>query len=253
MGDHYSYSFPGGLSIEYSLDNLIIRANSSDPRTGTLIILPLNDITQNNINSSFIFEEEDINSCAFTGVTSGNIQYKLHVDHNIYPDMTHIMLDINIRDGDDDDFDDNYGYNVLNLTRDASPQDAVFFSRLLDLGRAVRDGTPLPASHGIEGPAPAPALAPELRNLPANATNAITYDPIVNGTNMVNFQGEFDHGRYYKRNTFAQLPAGPNGRKRNPYTQQNIMNTRSYRARIPQPAEGGRRRKTRRRRRSKKN
>ena len=247
--DRY-YSFPGGLTIEYTpLVSLIIRNKSNDSSDST-IDLPLN------VNDpSFIFEENNlVNYYRFTGRTLDNIQFKLYVMHFInspwFDDKIRIDLQLNMR-GDDGVFDEYNGYKVSGLNiKITSPHDRAFLTRLIEIGRAVRDGTPLPASHGIEGPAPAPALAPELRNLPANATNAITYDPIANGTNMVNFQGEFDHGRYYKRNTFAQLPVGPNGRKRNPYTQQNIMNTRSYRARIPpQPVEGGRRRKTRRRRR----
>jgi hypothetical protein len=240
--DRY-YSFPGGLSIEYTpLDSLRIDIISDDSRAShKRIYLPLNDNGQ-----PFIFEENnETKHYIFTSLSSDNYDVSLHViDSPGVGDKIHISYDLTI---------DGIVYILSELVQNiTSPHDRAFLTRLIEIGRAVRDGTPLPASHGIEGPAPAPA--PELRNLPTNATNAITYEPIVNGTNMVNFQGEFDHGRYYKRNTFAQLPAGPNGRKRNPYTQQNIMNTRSYRARIPpQPVEGGRRRKTRRRRRSKKN
>jgi hypothetical protein len=246
--DRY-YAFPGGLTIKYyPLDVLRIRSESGDSTTE--IVLPLNAN-----DPSFIFEEHNVvNYYTFTGRTLDNNQFKLYVMHFInspwFDDKMRIDLQLNLR-GDDGAFDEDNGYKVSGLNRIiTSPHDRAFLTRLIEIGRAVRDGTPLPASHNLDGlpnvPVPAPAPAPELRNLPANATNAITYEPIANSTNMVNFHGEFEHGRYYKRNTFTQLPAGPNGRKRNPYTQQNIMNTRSYRARIPQPPEGGRRRKTRR-------
>ena len=91
--------------------------------------------------------------------------------------------------------------------------------------------------------------------LPANILNAISTTPIQNGNNMVNFQDEFAHGRYYTKNTFNQLqPHVYSGKKRNPYTQQNIEpgNIKRYRAKKAAPAEGGRRRKTKKRRVSKK-
>lgn len=245
MGDQYSYIFPGGLSIEYNHRKLL-RIGNALGALYTKLEMPLNDN-----DTPFMFEENnETNHYTFTSIVSDNSEFKLHVLVGPWSGQEiYIHLDFHI--------DDNV-FEVSEITRDVTSIDdrnniTKFISRLIEIGRAVRDGTPLPVSHNLDGPAPAPAQASELRNLPADATNAITYDPIANGTNMVNFHGEFDHGRYYKRNTFAQLPAGPNGRKRNPYTQQNIMNTRSYRARIPpQPAEGGRRRKTRCRRHSSK-
>lgn len=88
------------------------------------------------------------------------------------------------------------------------------------------------------------------RIVPANASNTLTYANISDGTNMVNFQGEFGHGRYYRKNTFNQIqPHEYSGKKKNPFTQQNIEpgNITRYTAR--KPAAGGRRRKTMKRRR----
>lgn len=117
---------------------------------------------------------------------------------------------------------------------------------LAQIGRALYNGRAMPNIENIDYVPPRRgargATVPAQRNIPANATNAITYAPITDGNQMVNFQGEFDHGRYYKQSTYDQLHPGPAGRKRNPFTQANITETTSYRARI----RGGNR-KTRRR------
>ncbi len=95
------------------------------------------------------------------------------------------------------------------------------------------------------------------RNIPANATNAISTNTIENGTNMVNFQGEFGHERFYTKNTFDKLqPHEYSGKKRNPFTQQIIEpgNITRYIAKKPAVTQGGRRhvRKIKRHRLSKK-
>ena len=79
--------------------------------------------------------------------------------------------------------------------------------------------------------------------LPTNATNAITFEPIEEGTNMVNFHGESESGRYYTRETYNSLTEP----KRNPYTRSIIKpsNVISYKARV----KGGKRRTLRDRRR----
>ncbi len=95
------------------------------------------------------------------------------------------------------------------------------------------------------------------RNIPANASNAVSYTNIVNGANMVNFHGEFGHGRFYTKNTFNQIqPHVYSGKKKNPFTQQNIEpgNIIRYTAKKAAALQGGRRRvrKTKKRRVSKK-
>ncbi len=64
--------------------------------------------------------------------------------------------------------------------------------------------------------------------LPVNAINAITFEPIQEGENMVNFHDEFEHGRFYTKSTYNSLHP-----KKNPYTKKNIRpdNVRYYKAR----------------------
>ena len=81
------------------------------------------------------------------------------------------------------------------------------------------------------------------RFLAAGAENTIMGDEIEDGDLMVNFQDEFGHSRYYKKSTYNSLQAGPDGQKRNPYTQQPIVNARTYTAVLGPPVEGGKRRK----------
>lgn len=71
------------------------------------------------------------------------------------------------------------------------------------------------------------------RNIPKNATNAISFEPIENNTNMINFHDEFSHGRYYTKNTFNKL-ALKNGKKENPYTKQkiNASNAKKYKSHL---------------------
>jgi hypothetical protein len=90
-----------------------------------------------------------------------------------------------------------------------------------------------------------------VRNVPENATNAVTFEPIQNGNEMVTFHGNLNRPnaqRYYKRSTFNSIATNSrSGLKRNPFTRQNIRptNVRGYTARIQR---GGKkqRRKTRR-------
>lgn len=95
------------------------------------------------------------------------------------------------------------------------------------------------------------------RVLPANAVNAISYNAIAEGTQMVNFQGEaaLKEPRYYTKNTFNQIvpyvhPHGAvvanTGYKMNPFTKARIEpgQVRQYTAHIAaQEQQGGRRRR----------
>jgi hypothetical protein len=84
-----------------------------------------------------------------------------------------------------------------------------------------------------------------VRNLPANATNSLTYEEIADGTNMVNFQGEgaLADPRHYTRESFNAIqryvhPHGAvvanTGYKLNPFTKQRIQpeNVTRYTARV---------------------
>jgi hypothetical protein len=89
--------------------------------------------------------------------------------------------------------------------------------------------------------------------VPANATNAVMFDDIEEDENMVNFHGEADLGRFYKRSTFNGLQENPiSGFKKNPFTRSTIRpgNVRRLTARKPAVAsqQGGRRGATHKRR-----
>jgi hypothetical protein len=90
----------------------------------------------------------------------------------------------------------------------------------------------------VAAPAP-PPIIPSIA-LPANSENVITYDPIQSGNVMVNFHGERNLGRYYKRSTYNGFGIDRQaGVKLNPFTRAPIRpaNITVYRA------EGGKRRK----------
>lgn len=78
-------------------------------------------------------------------------------------------------------------------------------------------------------------IVSESRNLPKNATNAITMEPIENGNTMVNFHDEYKHGRFYTKNTYDKFR-----KKENPVTREPILDTVFYKAKIV----GGRKKKT---------
>jgi hypothetical protein len=71
--------------------------------------------------------------------------------------------------------------------------------------------------------------------------NAITYEPIENGNEMVNFHGEKALGRYYKKSSFNSFAKNADGVKKNPFTRALIApgNVKKY------TAKGGKRRKHR--------
>jgi hypothetical protein len=76
------------------------------------------------------------------------------------------------------------------------------------------------------------------RNIPVGSENAITYDDIENGANMVNFHGELarqNEPRYYTYNTFRGLRTNDRGFRLNPFTRQRIYphEVEAYTARIP--------------------
>ena len=107
------------------------------------------------------------------------------------------------------------------------------------ISRRLRDMFEIPDSVGIiEGNI-------VFKNLPRNAENAVMMEPIADGNEMVNFQGEYDLGRYYKKRTYNSLVAP----KKNPFTRRaiNSKNVVRYKAKV-----GGRRktRKARKTRRS---
>jgi hypothetical protein len=78
---------------------------------------------------------------------------------------------------------------------------------------------------------------PVLKNIPRNAENAVMMEPIADGNNMVNFHGEYDLGRYYKKSTYNSFVVP----KKNPFTRRAIRtrNVVRYKAKV------GGRRKTR--------
>ncbi len=95
----------------------------------------------------------------------------------------------------------------------------------------------------------------QVRNIPANATNAISYNSIQDGNEMVTFHGNLNrpnNPRYYKRSTFNSLQTANAGLKRNPFTQQLIQpgNVTGYTARIQEGGKKTRRRRGMRRRKS---
>ena len=55
------------------------------------------------------------------------------------------------------------------------------------------------------------------RNIPAGSTNVVTFEDIREGDKMVNFQGEYNRGRYYTRETYNSMK-----RKENPITRKAI-------------------------------
>jgi hypothetical protein len=74
---------------------------------------------------------------------------------------------------------------------------------------------------------------------------------------MVDFQGEKNRGRYYKRSTYNNLPLNRKGQKTNPFTRVPIKkdNIYTYTAVFEErntPSVGGKRRKVRKTRKSKK-
>jgi hypothetical protein len=106
--------------------------------------------------------------------------------------------------------------------------------------------------------------------VPKNTSNALSLgsSTIVNGNTMINFQGEKDFGRYYKKKNFNKFEF-KDGFKKNPYTRVNIdptaPNTYTYIANVPANLNqnlreintslfetGGKRKKTRRSKMSKK-
>jgi hypothetical protein len=106
-------------------------------------------------------------------------------------------------------------------------------------------------------------------SVPKNAINTVTLNSIVNGDQMINFQGEKNYGRFYKRNTFNRIPNNNiQGLKKNPTTRALIQpgpNLYTYTANVSGNlnenlgkinttlfTEGGKARKSRRAKKSKK-
>jgi hypothetical protein len=74
-----------------------------------------------------------------------------------------------------------------------------------------------------QGPPPNP-------NIPAGSENAITFEPIRDGDEMVNFHGERNQGRYYRKATYNRMPLP----KKNPFTRRAIRVLTSYIAKVQQ-------------------
>ena len=108
-------------------------------------------------------------------------------------------------------------------------------------------------------------------SVPKNATNTVTLNSIVNGDQMINFQGEKNYGHFYKRNTFNKISKNAQGFKKNPTTRalikpdSNDSNIYTYTANVSGNlnenlakinttlfTEGGKARKSRRAKKSKK-
>jgi hypothetical protein len=97
--------------------------------------------------------------------------------------------------------------------------------------------------------------------VPKNATNSITFNTITFGNQMVDFQGEKNRGRYYKKSTYNNLPLSVMGQKTNPFTRVPIekQNVYMYTATFEDnnsPAiftGAGKRRKTRKAKKTRKN
>ena len=92
-----------------------------------------------------------------------------------------------------------------------------------------------------------PPVMPK-RRIPAGSTNVISYEDIREGDKMVNFQGEYNRERYYKRETYNAMQ-----RKENPITRKAIRadNVVDYIADVVRESSsprGGGARRTRRRR-----
>lgn len=68
----------------------------------------------------------------------------------------------------------------------------------------------------------------EERTLPTDARNAVTFASIENGTRMVDFHSEFQHGRYYTQETFDRIPEP----KLNPFTRRPITAMVAYKAKV---------------------
>lgn len=67
---------------------------------------------------------------------------------------------------------------------------------------------------------------PRIKNDPS--VNMIMYEPIEENNDMINFNNEYNLGRYYKKSTFNLLPEP----KRNPYTGKKITRARTYKAKM---------------------
>ena len=79
----------------------------------------------------------------------------------------------------------------------------------------------------------------ETRDIPNGSTDAISYEDIKEGDEMIDFDGEYGYGRYYTKNTFKSLG-------KNPYTRQPFRTPAApYKAHLVAAPPGGRRRKTR--------
>lgn len=205
------------------------------------VVLPLEEN-----GAPFVFQENpnDANRrYRFIGKTEIGLQYYLRASEE------HIGVSLSV--GIIRNNQENIYLGSILVLDDADEDEDCSIHTLRLIGRAIRDGNQLPPPPVVEGNnnnnhinnnnMQMNPVVPQNRNLPANAENAITFAPIANGAEMVNFQDEFGHGRYYTQGTYNQFQVGPNGRKKNPFTQENILETMPYIARIANPVGGKRR------------
>jgi hypothetical protein len=210
------------------------------------VVLPLEEN-----GAPFVFQENPNNAnrnYRLVGKSEIGLQYYLRASEE------HIGVDLSV--GIIRNNQENIYLAYIHVPNDAEEDEDCSIHTLRLIGRAIRDGNQLPPPPDVEennnnyvnnnnhvnnNNMQVNPIVPQNRNLPVNATNAITYAPIANGAEMVNFQEEFGHGRYYTQETYNQLPLGPNGRKKNPYTQANILEPMPYIARIANPIGGKRR------------
>jgi hypothetical protein len=142
-----SYDYPDLKIGYYHPDRLEINLKHEIPGTSpqmtAKVILPLNPI-----GASFIFEEEEYDgagrhSCTFTGLRSDTASFKLLVTHNFFDHKIYVRLS----------FVNNTTEMKQTEVEKYVPSSSVrnaFFTKLLEVGRSIRDGTALPASvyHG---------------------------------------------------------------------------------------------------------
>lgn len=62
----------------------------------------------------------------------------------------------------------------------------------------------------------------------ARPVNVIMYEQIQDNDDMINFNGEYNRGRYYKKSTFDMLPDP----KKNPHTGIRISRAKTYKAKL---------------------
>jgi hypothetical protein len=231
-------SILGDNSFHGSYDIIILKVawNNNAGNSGVFVIKDLDSFMGNVIRDPYQIDFFNLNGYTNSnGTISHNLTYEegITINEEIFDSLMPIFLhEIHIRGGQPFSGFGNFA-------------DVPVLQELLDPDYISTNHSTMYPNNGQR----------TNRNVPANATNAVSYENIVNGANMVNFQGEFGHGRFYTKNTFNKIqPYIYSGKKRNPFTQQNIEPGNITRYTAKKAAQGGRRRvrKTKKRRVSKK-